>query len=407
MSAEARPVLLDITRLIGRAGAGPLTGIDRVERAYIRALTARRGPVGFICRTAVDFLVTTPDRAPKLLSWIDDAARLPDTSWLARTIARGRRTPALEAALRARSTACATHGRLARALAALGDPPVWLNVGHTNLEDRQMRALRRTGARLVVMIHDTIPIDHPEWSGPRAPAEFGRRLEAALAHAGLILCPSTPVADAVRRRARAAGHLPELLVAPLGVAPAPPQPGLVPAGLPLDRPYFVALGTIEPRKDHGLLLDLWARFQAELPPGHIPRLFIVGRRGWRNEAVFRRLDSAPFVGSTVFELPDLPDGAASALLAGAAALLQPSRAEGFGLAAAEAAVLGVPVIASDLPVTREVLGSWPVYAPAGDMYAWKNAIITMARQAGGRQARPSPARLPGWEAHFNLVFSRL
>lgn len=405
MSAEARTIWLDITRLVGRAGRGPLTGIDRVERAWLDHLIRRDGPLRLVCRTAAGFLVLDRAAAPQVARWIDAPDSLPMPGLPDRAIAQALRSPALETALRGIAASRCRLGGLLR-LISDSPAPVWLSVGHTNLDARLLARLRQLpGLTLVAMIHDTIPLDHSGWSGPRAPAEFAQKLDAVLAHADLILCPSAFVADGLGRRKGA--RAPDIAVVPLGVRPAAPRPDLVPPDLPRDRAWFVALGTIEPRKDHALLLDIWAHFHQTLPECEIPRLFILGRRGWRNEETFRRLGSLPFIGQTVFERGALPDGAVSALLSGAAGLLAPSRAEGFGLPAAEAAALGVRVIASDLAVTREILGDWPVYAPAGDLYAWANAIRTMARQAESGQARPAPAQVPGWDEHFNLVFSRL
>jgi hypothetical protein len=67
----------------------------------------------------------------------------------------------------------------------------------------------------------------------------------------------------------------------------------------------------------------------------------------------------------------------------------------------------VPVIATDLPVTREVVGNYPIYAPAGDLYSWTQNITTLARQAASGQRRAAPARVPDWAAHLDLVFGRV
>ena len=405
MSAEARTIWLDVTRLVGRAGKGPLTGIDRVERAWLHHLIGRDGPFWLVCRTAGGFLVLDRAAAVQLAHWIDAPDNLPRYRPFAGLVARVRRSPPLATALH---RIAVSRCRLGQMLRLIGESPapVWLSVGHANLDPGLFARLRQISRlSLVAMIHDMIPLDHPEWSGLRAPAEFAQKLEAVLAHATLVPCPSAHVATGLRRRA--GGRAPEITVAPLGVQPAPAAADLVPADLPRDRAWFVALGTIEPRKDHALLLDIWTHFHQTLSEPEIPRLFILGRRGWRNESTFRRLDSLPFMGRTVIERSALPDGAVSALLAGAAGLLAPSRAEGFGLPAAEAAALGVPVIASDLAVTREILGDWPVYAPPGDLYGWVNAIRMVARQADSGQAKPAPAQVPGWDEHFNLVFSRL
>ncbi len=408
MSAEARRLILDITRLVARTGPQAPTGIDRVERAYLAELAGRgAGNLHLACRTALGWLLIPGSVAPDLLRWIDGPHCLPLTGPLATALARNRRTPAIEAALRARSHLCLTLPALARQVAAGsgGGSLVWLTVGHMNLSVPLFRRLKRLpGLRIVAMLHDTIPLDHPDWSGPGASDRLKDGLRAAFAHADLILTPSAAAAGDLQRWAGLSGHRIDPLVVPLGVTPAAPRPDLVPPDLRPDRPYFVALGTIEPRKDHALLLDIWDGFRAAPPPGHAPALLVLGRRGWAAPALFARLDRAlPLVRVA----GGLPDGAVSALLQGAQALLAPSRAEGFGLPVAEAAALGVPVIASDLAVTREVAGDWPVYLTPGDLYAWQDAIITMARQADSRQGRPAPAKMPDWQAHFNLVFSRL
>jgi glycosyltransferase involved in cell wall biosynthesis len=213
------------------------------------------------------------------------------------------------------------------------------------------------------------------------------------------------VAGDVARHAAAIGPLPEVIVAPLGLDLAPP--GDLP-DLPLDRPYFLSLGTIEPRKNHALLLDLWEDLHATLPEAAIPRLFLVGRRGWRNEGVFARLDRLPFMGRTVFECDDIGDGALSALLAGSAGLLHPSLAEGFGLPPHEAAALGVTPVCAPLSVYRETLGDAAVYADPADLYQWRKIVLELAERDGAGQGTTGSGTAydpPTWEAHFKLALT--
>lgn len=401
MTAEAPGALcLDITRLVQRADGGPLTGIDRVELAYLRAFCQAGRPVVFLCRTALGWLVLDQAGGQSLCDWIAGEP-LPPTGPVARFLARRRRRPGLEAALRPRAQAVLPERRLASWLRTTCPGASWVAVGHTNLDERLFRRLSAAGARIVVMIHDTIPLDHPEWSGPGAPARFRAALAATLGHADLVLCPSRATQAAIARHAR--GPSPAIHAAPLGVAPAPPRPALLPPDLDLTRRYFLALGTVEPRKDHLLLLDVWRGFHGAMAPADIPRLIICGRRGWGGSQLFDRLATDPAIGATIRVLPGLPDGAVSALLQGAAGLLAPSRAEGFGLPAAEAASFGLPVLATNLPVTREILGDWPTYLPAGSVADWSRAILSAA---GDAKRRPSPP-LPDWTAHFNCVFNFL
>ena len=253
------------------------------------------------------------------------------------------------------------------------------------------------------MIHDTIPLDFPDYVPEGGFRWFETRLKAVGALAALVLCNSAATRSDAERHFARLGRVPPMLTARLGATPLRPDPALIPPGLDLSRPFFVILGTIEPRKNHALLLDLWEGMARDgvRPP---PRLLILGRRGWRNEPVFRRLDALK--GSAdVLELPDLPDGAVAALVSRARALLLPSHAEGFGLPAAEAAALGVPVLCNDLPVYREFLGDHPLALPVSRPDLWRAAVEAFA--TGAAPPRPAPPPLPTWEAHFAAVLSHL
>ncbi|WP_372885589.1 glycosyltransferase, partial [Shimia sp.] len=147
----------------------------------------------------------------------------------------------------------------------------------------------------------------------------------------------------------------------------------------------------------------------ELPEAELPHLVICGRRGWLSDDLFRRLDTSPLRGRVLHEFNDLDDSALAALMAQGAGALFPSLAEGFGLPPAEAAAAGLPVICNDLPIFREVLADIPVYASVSDLYAWKQAIIELARQArqdrnAGRNRGPDFTP-PDWDGHFNVVLN--
>ncbi|SLN33057.1 glycosyltransferase family 4 protein [Roseisalinus antarcticus] len=384
--------LIDITRLASRAGR-TLTGVDRVERAYLVELLGQPTPLFALARTALGYLLLDRAGAEGFLRRLDAGDWAPP-DMLSR-LARGK-TPAqraAEAALRRLSIARVRRGRLARMLGNRLPPgTAYLNLGHTNLTARVVAAVRTVpGARIAVFIHDTIPLDLPQMQREGSVDRFAGLLARA-GEADVILTSSAAVAADIRR------HLPEgppIAHAPLGVAPAAPDPAALPKGLPPARPYFVALGTIEPRKNIGLLLDTWEALGEDPPP-----LLLCGSRGWKNRAVFARLDAGV---PGVRECPGLSDGAVSALVADARALLFPSLAEGFGLPPAEAAALGTPVVCGDLAICREVLGDVPVYVDVSDSYAWEKTIRQLSEQ-------PFPAPAPGftppdWADHFKVVSS--
>ena len=379
--------LLDITRLMSRAGRG-LTGVDRVELAYLHAFLADPVPLYALARSAFGYLLLDQAGASAFRDCVgaDDWGRPSGLSHLARKLTPAQR--AAQSRVREFASARCLRGRLDVFLPShLPSGTVYFNVGHSNFDARTAGAMRNVqGGRIAVFVHDTIPLDFPQFQRDGAEDRF-RRLLNTVRSADIVLTSSNAVADDIRRHL---GPDREVTIAPLGVTPALPDPRALPV-TPED-PYFVALGTIEPRKNIGLLLDVWD----QMPDP--PTLYLCGARGWNNEAVFRRLDQGV---PGVVELPGLGDRAVAALLQGAKALLFPSLAEGYGLPPLEAAALGTRVVCAPSRIAREVLGDVPVYAEPTDVYAWAEVIHRLAVQPG--KNRPAAMTPPNWEDHFNIV----
>jgi glycosyltransferase involved in cell wall biosynthesis len=391
-SARGPARLLDVTRLVSRAGRLP-TGIDRVERAWLARLLQDDGPAFGLVRTPFGFLLLGRDGLSLLATGLAGADR--GRADLLSLLGRRRPDPvrAAESALRRVALARSLRHRLGPMLARHLPPgTVSYTLGHANLTASTMTALRKVpGLRRVVMIHDTIPLDFPNLQREGTAAAFRDKFDVVARHADCIICPSEAAAADVRRHLHRRGAATQVVVAPLGVTPVAPRPAELPGGLPPAEPYVVALGTIEPRKNHALLLDVWERLGPEAPV-----LVICGARGWRNDATFARLDRRP---PRVIEQAGLSDGAVAALLEGAGALLFPSLAEGFGLPLVEARACGTPVLCSDLPVFREVAGHDALYLDPRDPSAWAAALRDLRAQA----PRRSPTAPPGWEQHFHIV----
>jgi glycosyltransferase involved in cell wall biosynthesis len=406
MAADSPARLLDVTRLASRVGRGPLTGVDRVERAYLTWFMSGDVPLFLLLRTAFGYLILPREAGGMIAALLEDAGRLPRAGLMARMGQRATPRVLAEAALRQSAVGRVWRGGLTRAVArCLPKGGEYFNVGHSNLSDRTLGQLARVpGLRMSVLIHDTIPLDFPQFSAAGASEAFRAKLGAAARHATRLICPSAVAAADVARWCGPVA-LPPVSVAHLGIEPAEPDVGALPADLMPGCPYFVVLGTVEPRKNHALLLDVWDCLRAMLPDGDVPVLIIAGRRGWNNDAVFRRLDALR--GGPVREVPGLPDGAVAALVQGACGLLMPSFAEGFGLPVAEAISLGTPVIAADLPVYREIFGNSPVYVNPNDQYQWATKIQELVVASGKRATGGAEAVGLTWQNHFNAVMNTI
>lgn len=427
--ATTTRVLFDATRLLARGGLATPTGIDRVDFAYVSALSS---DPGFDLR-----LVTFDVFGPKLLGQ-GPAARLIEAvrqRWEAST-ATGKpqarflqlqkwleTPPGSSAAVRplAGTSSAGKAGSLESARSALDrplstlrlrgllgakneSPRVYVNTSHGRLFRKAVsRWLGNTGTGGIFFIHDLIPIEFPEFNRPREPERHAARLETVSAHASCVIVNSQSTKDALFHYLQARKRrIPPIAVLPLGIDQ---RFGRKPDNEPVAAawPYFVMLSTIEPRKNHQLLLQIWRRL-VETEGERAPRLVLIGRRGWENETIFNVLDRSALLSQHVVECSGLSDGDIINLLRGARAVLAPSFAEGYGLPVVEALALGTPVIASAIAAHREVGGECAEYLDPLDGMAWLQAIRDYAAAPSERREhqlqRLHLYKTPSWDTHL-------
>jgi len=383
-------ILLDISRTISRAPYPHPTGIDRVERAYILRFLEIDEPVWFLSKVLKGYALLSKDSMRAIWPMITGAEDWQKSDLIARLFSHKlpKAVNQAESTLRRMAQATCLRPRLAKMLRHnLPHGFTYLNVGHSNRKAAFWQAVSKGGAgQKLAMVHDVIPLDYPEFTRPDTAARFESELKATAAACDTLIYNSTDTAertaDWLRKWEIRVGSLTNLL----GVDPLPMQvekPQAVPA-------EFVILGTIEPRKNHQLLLDIWPEIS-----GH---LHIIGARGWQNEAVFSTLDSSPMIGQTVFEHNKLNDAKLGMRLSASRALLFPSFAEGYGYPLIESLQMGLPVICSDLPCFREIAGDLPTYLPPNDHAAWKAAILASATTP--REKIPDNVSFPTWNHHF-------
>ncbi|GAA0586879.1 glycosyltransferase family 1 protein [Craurococcus roseus] len=397
-------VILDVSRLLFSVRRAAPSGIDRVEMAYAKRWAAQPPKAcTFAAQIPAGGFAAVP--RPALAALLDAIEAAWDGAAGARRHAWRAALPIL-AGLGVGAGKRALRDALAAPRGAAGGPSVFLLVSHRALDRAAAIApLRRAGAAFVPFVHDLIPLSHPEYARPPQVKRHAARVATVAAMADGVVVNSAATADSLRGELASRGlPAPTVTVAPLGIGtrraavPLPPTPD--------GAPYFVCLGTIEPRKNHLLLLHLWRDFAARLG-GRAPRLLLLGRRGWENENILDLLDRCSALRGLVRECGTPGDAEVASLLSGSRALLFPSFAEGYGLPLAEALALGVPALCSDLPALREVGGAVPDYLDPLDGAAWRRAVLDYAEPGSAARAaqlsRLQGWRAPGWDAHFDAV----
>ena len=234
-------------------------------------------------------------------------------------------------------------------------------------------AIRQVKGKVYTAVYDLLPIKLAQTCFPPGAAEwFQAWLEKAVDHSDAMICISKATADDVDDFIRARPTNPDNRGRSLQIGywhlgcdfdirdnALGPTARMIEA---LSRPTFFMVGTLEPRKGHGLALQaletLWAR---DINIG----LCIAGKRGWMVEDLIERIACHPELNKRLYFIEQPTDDELQYGFTHALALLFPSAGEGFGLPLIEAARFGTPIIASGLPVLREIAGPHATYFSLG------------------------------------------
>ena len=247
---------------------------------------------------------------------------------------------------------------LRTAWSRVGTPPLERFVGPLDVFHFSdwMYPPQRDGIRST-MVHDLVPLHHPEWVHPRTRTMHGAKYRHAAEACDVVMVNSRFTGDDV--------------AATLGVDPAKihvaypgVDPGFVPDGERLDldgRRYALTVATLEPRKNLSRLVEAYRQLD-----GDELSLLVVGAAGWGDQP---ELDVPGIVRLGYTPREDLPR-----LYRGASVFVYPSLFEGFGIPVIEAMACGVPCVASSHPSLDEACGDAAVRADPDDPSAIAAAI---------------------------------
>ncbi|MCR4896866.1 MAG: glycosyltransferase family 4 protein [Lachnospiraceae bacterium] len=286
--------------------------------------------------------------------------------------------------------------------------------------------LKERGVRICVLIYDVISAYYPQYCLERGAFNFQDYLGASLLHADHLIFTSNAVREDAKALAEKAGvTFPPCSVIPLGSdfaeraakknvgtgqsfetkgSNAETSVEDADAHIPADirklaeGKFLLMAGTIEPRKNHKLLLEAYPRLK-EL--GY--RIVFAGLMGWNMESFEEQLHAHPDFGNGIYHVVGPTDEVMSALYRKATFLVFCSYSEGYGLPIAEAMQRGTPVLAADVPVLREVGGDLCVWFPQDDADALAEQVAyydAHPEEYALIKSRIAGYRSIGWEQSY-------
>ena len=267
---------------------------------------------------------------------------------------------------------------------------------------------KRTGLRVATTCYDLIRVTYPQYNPPSMDADlFAADAVAMLDSSDLVFA----ISDWSRRElvafaTKVGRPAPETKVIQLGsdlseLRPQTDSAADLPFGLS-DRRFALAVGTVEPRKNYGLLLRVWERLSKD--PRFPLDLVIVGRSGFDSEASVLELIGSPLLGHRIHWLRDSSDDTLRHLYRASDVLVYPTFVEGWGLPVTEALSFGCPVIASDRGAIPEAGHGLAQLLDPYDEEKWTKAI---AQVGARRRAETLLKNPPTWEGAAAQVEEQL
>jgi glycosyltransferase involved in cell wall biosynthesis len=215
--------------------------------------------------------------------------------------------------------------------------------------ERQSRQLK-----VVVLVHDVLPLTHPEWFPAESGKHFRLYLQRMLHIADHVIVTTQFVKQELLRLGWSTGG--RIHVIGLGSFHSQRPPSVIPES----QISLLCVSTVEPRKGH---LRLIGAFDELRKTGKDVSLHLVGRRGWAEDKLYEDIQKHPDFGSRIRWHRDASDEEVLALASRSNIGVIPSDEEGFGMFLEEAITLGLKVVASDIPVFRERAQSNLFFAP--------------------------------------------
>jgi alpha-1,2-rhamnosyltransferase len=267
-----------------------------------------------------------------------------------------------------------------------------------------VKKAKKNGAIVGLVVYDIIPLTHPEFFPSAIVKRFNGWFKQAIENINFFIGISETVQNEVRTQTHGrVGFFP--LGCTLDNITNNKLIGNTPKELFKRNNIFITVGTIELRKNHKYLLDVFDLVWQQCPDAV---LCIIGKIGWLSEQVISRIRKHPLFKKNLFMFNYVSDTELDYYYSHSKALLCPSSVEGFGLPIVEALHHGLPVLASDIPIYREVGKDFCAYFDISDPDCLAKIIIDIEETGKMPQVRNNKEyKLITWEESCKELFTQI
>jgi glycosyltransferase involved in cell wall biosynthesis len=381
VSAPGRTLWCDLTSLTRHVGT--VSGIQRAVSGLVAGLLEETGD-GRLAFCHFDkqhgFLALERDRVVELLASFGSAEKKPERTERRRGLGARLARPAFGAPF------------------AAGD--LLFNAGFATYKPKQHAMVAELfaarGVRYVGFVYDLLPVAFPEWWTPDQQERFGEWFRWSGRHAALLLCCS----ESTRRDAQrffAAERITPGAIETIALADELPRrlaaarAAQAPDGAER-RPFVLYVSTLEVRKNHRLLFQVWRRLLERHPTDAIPELVLVGRRGWLIDDFLAEASNARWLDGKIVWRDGVGDDELVRLYGDCLFTVYPSLYEGWGLPVAEALAFGKFCVASNTSSLPEVGREWIDYHDPHDVAGATAQIERAIFEPGYRERRERAIR---------------
>ena len=237
------------------------------------------------------------------------------------------------------------------------------------------------GVRYVPFIHDTIPLSVPQYCDKNLVSEFRLWFRGAVGLADHVIVNSEcSKRDVLKWANDLTGSCAPVSVARLNAAFPKPEASatLIVERLNLDGERFViCVGTLEARKNHALLFRVWSELLNKLPAEKVPKLVLVGKKGWKFDLAQATLASDPRLEDVVTMVSNLSDEELAELYRKSLFTIFPSFYEGWGLPVTEATSYGKLTLASSISSLPEAASQGDILLDPADQNVWTSTLLKL------------------------------